>query len=261
MPSAGCARAIAKPVATVDVGKFQVTRKFPTRYDGVTPFPLILALHATNYSPGGMAQMLVLNQPAAESYVIAAPYAGQIGTFESVDTYDVASMLGELLAELCVDQRRIFGVGSGSGGRSVIVLADYAAKKNIPAGVRFNGLGMVGTFYGSRTGPYPTIFIHPLDSPNSAAVAQDRDGTKAVQTFRTRNMCGEESTPVSVPTCVSGGKTVDTGCVDFDTCTAPLRFRHHDDPIGMTTGDPWPCFATAAIYQFFEPYLGATHAP
>jgi hypothetical protein len=66
---------------------------------------------------------------------------------------------------------------------------------------------------------------------------------------------------VSVPGCVSGGKTVNPGCVDFDACTAPLRFCHHDDPIGMTTGDPWPCFATAAIYQFFEPYLGGAPSP
>jgi len=54
---------------------------------------------------------------------------------------------------------------------------------------------------------------------------------------------------------------VNPGCVDFDACAAPLRWCQHDDPIQSTAGDPWPCFASAAIFEFFAPYLGGAPAP
>ena len=170
----------------------------------------------------------------------------------------MVSFLADTLAELCVDQRRIFGAGNGSGGRVLIKLADEIIRLGNPPGLRFRAMGVVGTYYGGGLNPYPTIFIHPLSSLNSAGVAQDEDGTKALQLFLTRNACGATSTPVSVAGCASS-PSVTPGCVDFDACSAPLRWCHHNE--NVTVGDPWPCFATAAIYQFFEPYLGGARAP
>ena len=94
------------------------------------------------------------------------------------------------------------------------------------------------------------IFLHPTDSNNSASVAQDRDGLKALGFLSTANTCGESTRPVDLPGC-SG--VVTPGCVDFDDCTEPLRFCHHD--INYQGGDIWPCFGAQAIYDFFEPYL------
>ena len=260
MPSTGCALAIPKPATLSETSGFEVTRKFPTTYDGVTPMPLIVALHATNYSANNMAAMLLNGQPAAERYVIVAPSAGSpsLMTFEDVPITKVASFLGDTLAELCVDQRRIFGAGNGSGGRVVIKLADQIMRSGSPAGVRFRAMGVVGTYYGGGLNPYPTIFIHPLSSLNSRGVAQDEDGTKALQLLLTRNACGGSSAPVSVAGCASI-PLVNPSCVDFDECSAPLRWCHHNE--NTTVGDPWPCFATAAIYQFFEPYLGGVRGP
>ena len=120
-----------------------------------------------------------------------------------------------------------------------------------PLGVRFSAVGVVGLYSGRYKGvPLPTIFIHPVKSPNSTSIGQDADGTKALQIFRTRNGCGESRTPASVAGCASNA-AVNPGCVDFDGCSAPLRWCQHDDPIGLTTGDPWPCFAGAAILEFF----------
>jgi len=48
---------------------------------------------------------------------------------------------------------------------------------------------------------------------------------------------------------------VNPGCVDFEGCTQPLRFCHHDDLSGQNNGDPWSCVATPAIYQFFSLFL------
>ncbi len=230
MPSTGCALAIPKPATLSETSGFEVTRKFPTTYDGVTPMPLIVALHATNYSANNMAAMLLNGQPAAERYVIVAPSAGSpsLMTFEDVSITKVASFLGDTLAELCVDQRRIFGAGNGSGGRVVIKLADQIIRSGSPAGVRFRAMGVVGTYYGGGLNPYPTIFIHPLSSLNSRGVAQDEDGTKALQLLLTRNACGGSSAPVSVAGCASI-PLVNPGCVDFDECSAPLRWCHHNE--------------------------------
>jgi len=261
MPSAGCALAIPKPATYASTSKFAVVRRFPTSYDGVTPMPLIVALHATGYNASGMASMLLNGQPAAERYVFAAPEAPRsVSTFESVAIFDVVSFFRETLAELCVDQNRIFGIGSGSGARVVIKLADEIIRSINPPGLRFRAAGLVGTFYGAGRNAFPIIFIHPLTSRNSAAVAQDEDGTKALQLLRTRNVCAESSTPVSVAGCADK-PTVNPGCADLDECSAPLRWCHHDDPSANQAGDPWPCFATTAIYQFFEPLLGGATAP
>ena len=99
-----------------------------------------------------------------------------------------------------------------------------------------------------------------MKSPNSTSIGQDADGTKALQIFRTRNGCGESRTPASVAGCASNA-AVNPGCVDFEGCSAPLRWCQHDDPIGLTTGDPWPCFASAAILEFFAPYLRSAPTP
>jgi hypothetical protein len=261
MPSAGCALAISKPATYASTSKFGVARRFPSSYDGVTPMPLIVALHATGYTATNMSSLLLNGQPAAERYVIVAPDAPQsVSTFESVPIADVVSFFRDTLAELCVDQHRLFGIGNGSGGRVVIKLADEIIRSINPSGLRFRAAGAVGTFYGSGRNAFPIIFIHPLSSRNSASVAQDEDGTKALQLLRTRNVCGESSTPVSVAGCANN-PAVNPGCADLDECSAPLRWCHHDDPSANQVGDPWPCFATAAIYQFFEPHLGGAPPP
>ena len=75
LPSAGCATANAHPSERVidsTVG-LEIRRKFPSAYDGVTPMPLIFALHATNYSASGMIAYLVTDQPMADRYVVVAP--------------------------------------------------------------------------------------------------------------------------------------------------------------------------------------------
>ena len=45
-------------------GSGSIRRKFPSAYDGVTPMPLIFALHATDYSASGMTTYLVDLGPA-----------------------------------------------------------------------------------------------------------------------------------------------------------------------------------------------------
>jgi len=234
----------------------EIRRKFPSTYDGVTPMPLIFALHATNYSATGMITYLVKDQPMADSYVVVAPQENLNlipANFETRKAADFSTMLTNALNELCIDQRRVFGVGNGSGGRAIVIWnSTSSAQVGIPA---LRAIGMVGTYIvGPKGAPIPIVFIHPLTSTNSASVG-DADGSKAIKAFRTRNACGESSVPVTATSCTAGGMPVDPGCVDFDGCAQPLRFCHHDDLTGQSGGDPWSCVATPAIYQFFSPFL------
>ena len=254
LPSAGCATANAHPSERVidsTVG-LEIRRKFPSAYDGVTPMPLIFALHATNYSASGMIAYLVKDQPMADRYVVVAPQENlslSPANFESRMAADFSTMLKNVLNELCIDQRRVFGVGNGSGGRAIFKWrSTSSAQVGIPA---LRGIAMVGTYIVGFQVPLPIIFIHPLTSTNSASVG-DADGIKAVNAFRIRNGCGESSVPVSAASCAAGGNP---GCVDFEGCTQPLRFCHHDDLSGQSGGDPWTCMATPAIYQFFSLFL------
>jgi hypothetical protein len=259
LPSPGCALANSAPprYSPGDIAE----RRFPGTYDGVTPVPLIMAFHATNYSARNLLRDLADGQPAAQRFVILAPdarlllTAASMANFESVDTARLSSLLVDTLAELCIDERRIFGVGSGSGGRFLIRLVDLVGRSGTPRGLRFRAAGVVGTYFsGGRQGAYPTIFIHAANSQNSASIAQDADGTKAVQIFRTRNVCGESSTPASasVAGCMAGAAPVSTGCVDFADCSAPLRWCQYGDPAQAVSADHWPCFAGGAILDFFE---------
>jgi hypothetical protein len=259
LPSAGCATANAHPSERAIDSTFglEIWRKFPSAYDGVTPMPLIFALHATNYPASGMTTYLVKDQPMADRYVVVAPQESPNlfpSNFESRKAADFSAMLTNVLNELCIDQRRVFGVGNGSGGRAVIKWSSTSsAQVGIPA---LRGIAMVGTYIvGFQAAPLPLIFIHPLTSSNSAGVAGDADGAKAIKAFRTRNACGESSVSVSAASCSAGGMPVDPGCVDFDGCAQPLRFCHHDDLTGQSGGDPWSCVATPAIYQFFSRFL------
>jgi hypothetical protein len=258
LPSAGCAAANAQPPEhVVDSSvSLEIRRKFPAAYDGVTPMPLIFALHATNYSASGMIAYLVKDQPMAERYVVVAPQENLNlfpANFESRKAADFSTMLTNALNELCIDQRRVFGVGNGSGGRAIIQWnSASSAQVGIPA---LRAIAMVGTYIvGFQAAPLPIIFIHPLTSANSGGVG-DSDGMKALKAFRTRNACGESSVPVAATSCTAGGMAVDPGCVDFDGCTQPLRFCHHDDLTGQSGGDPWSCVASPALYQFFSRFL------
>jgi hypothetical protein len=172
--------------------------------------------------------------------------------FEGTPPAAATDFLDALRATLCVDENRLFGIGNGSGGR--FMLNWLATRDRASAAPRLRAAAMVGTYSRQTLGsPLPLIFLHSLESANSRAVAGDVDGTRALATLKTFAQCGDSTTPVSVEGCQSQGMTVIPGCVDYAGCAEPFRFCHHDSPDQV--GDPWPCFGTRAILQFFEPFL------
>jgi len=259
VPSPGCALANATVTSTaefVDTGLLAYLTA-PPGYDGVTPVPMILMLHATNQQVD--YRNLTSDPAITEHYFLAAPRAlARFGdNFESVSMPagsqpDVlTNFLNEVLAKYCVDERRLFAVGNGSGARAVM---RWAAKRDkVSATPRFQAVALVGTYDAPLTRqPIPLLFLHPLFSSNSRGLASDADGMKAFEILARINACGETTTPRTMAGCEARGMTVNPGCSDVQGCAAPLRFCHHDSPDEQ--GDPWPCFGSAAIAEFFEDY-------
>jgi len=219
--------------------------------------PLLLAFHATGASVRDLWNKLIRDQPLAPPFVFVGPQVlSSFASLEGTRPYDFSVFVDGLLKELCVDERRIFGAGNGSGGRFLIGWISTTANPvfNVnPTVPHLRAAAMVGTYIGAaaRGGPLPTIFIHPMFSNLSATSAQDPDGAKAAGFFATRNTCGTSATPATVG--ASAACSLDPGCVDFDSCSMPFRWCQYagTDPIG----DSWPCFASAAILQFFQPHL------
>jgi hypothetical protein len=81
---------------------------------------------------------------------------------------------------------------------------------------------------------------------------RNSDGSDVVKEFVTANGCMMSSKPyTTVPACMSSGKAVNNGCIQYEGCKMPTVWCSHDDPQYSNTSHGWPCFATKAMYDFF----------
>jgi hypothetical protein len=250
VPSPGCAR--AEPNGPESDGTVRYV--LPANYDGKTPLPLVFFLHATNINNDVTR---LTSDPRSAQYILAGPQAvgaASLGTFEN-GRPDIEPLLTKVLSQVCADQNHIFAGGNGSGGRVVMAWVAQHQKQAAPGALR--AAAMVGTFYGNGAPQLPVLFIHSTQSNNSRAIAQDEDGTKAAKKLATLNGCGETTTPVEAASCGGSQMPIDPGCVDYQDCAQPFRFCHHDDLSNQNAGDPWPCIASSAIFDFFEAQRGA----
>ncbi len=238
--------------STISEGGRPTRLLVPTGYDGVNPGALLLVLHATNQS--GDERYLSADPTISQHYLVAAPEVlDGVGSFESLPGKELDEVMVVVSSKLCYDSKRVFAVGNGSGGRAL--LRWIAGRERAGATLEFRALATIGA-QESRVSisPTPLLFLHPLLSNISRSVVNDEDGTKHFQALVASNACGATTTPVSATSCSAAGVLIQPGCVDVDGCAAPLRFCHHDSPNGVGSGDPWPCFGTAAIAAFFEPF-------
>ncbi|HEX2876458.1 MAG TPA: hypothetical protein VHP33_34630 [Polyangiaceae bacterium] len=245
VPSPGCARAEPNGPQSDRTVRYVL----PAAYDGKTPLPLVFFLHATNIMNDFNR---LTSDPRSAQYVLAGPQAVDamsLGTFES-GRPNIEALLTKVLSQVCADQNHIFVGGNGSGGR--VVMSWVAQHQKLAAPATLRAAAMVGTFYGNSAPLLPVLFVHSTQSNNSRALAQDEDGTKAAKKLATFNGCSESSTPVEAASCSVNQMPIDPGCVDYKDCAQPFRFCHHDDLSNQSSGDPWPCIASSAIFDFFE---------
>jgi hypothetical protein len=217
---------------------------FPTTYDGSTPFPLFVGMHAAG-NPIDQIQMLTNGSGFETGYVRAFPKSAGNEWIYQTDLDKVLDMYDELMATYCIDQSRVFAAGHSSGAQMIVQILTHADAADH---VSFKAVAPVAASnYGAITRAIPVMYIQGANDS-----VRNSDGADVVARFTAANSCDAGSMPYpGVASCMSSGTAVDTGCVAYQGCSVPTVWCSHDDPQYSNTNHGWPCFATKAMYDFF----------
>lgn len=244
-PSKGCELGNATPELYLSHFPAGTTITLPEVYDGSTPVPIVLALHAS-----GMMREMETNFPAEhplrKNFIVVTP-TSQVssGGFEAEKDKDFADLLSALKANLCFDTGRFFAIGHASGGR--------AAARQSTRAYQFRALAIVGAFSGPGLA-MPTLFVHATEDDIGRSLFHDGDGSKAAARFATLNGCSSNTVASSI---ADNKDTAD--CVDYQDCTESLRWCRFEQVQTTSTAEYWPSFANDLIYDHFAPFLAATN--
>jgi poly(3-hydroxybutyrate) depolymerase len=256
-PSAGCNSSAGRPAGGVVTVAQTYYLTFPDGYDGSEPFPVLVGFHGCGGVNRGTnlddTEWIRLTDGRAfeTEYVRAVPLSADSGGCwnYNTDIVRVKQMYDDLLANHCVDKRRVFATGHSSGAQFIvqILTANHTADAQH---LSFKAVAPVAASdYGAITGPIPVMYIQGMMD----AERGNGDGHETVERFRAANGCGSSSMPYSeVDGCQSGATSVDPGCVIYDDCDAPTVWCSHNDPAYSGTMHGVPCFAMTAMHDFFE---------
>jgi poly(3-hydroxybutyrate) depolymerase len=220
---------------------------FPESYDGSTPMPMVLGLHAYG-NPVTQIQSLTNGTRLAEKFVRIFPKSTDSGWDYGKDEPRIDAVLADVFSNYCVDLSRMYLTGHSSGaGMAVQLLCN--------GDTRFAGVAPVAAWKACNgVSAIPTMYIQGF----ADAQRGNGDGKDVVDVFASSNSCSMQTSPFDeVASCTSGfnGKPVDPGCVAYDGCGAPLIWCSHDDE-GYNATDGhyhgWPCFASNAMADFFS---------
>ena len=243
--SAGCGKSGRPSAGRVSVeGEHNYT--FPEDYDGKVPFPLLLGFHAAS-NPIEELENLTRGSAFEQTHVRAFPKSKGSAWDYGTDMGRVLAMYDELLASYCIDTTRVFATGHSSGAQLIVQVLTDAHKADADH-LRLTAVAPVAaSHYGKLGRAVPVMYIQGKHD-----MVRNSDGSDVVQDFATANGCAATSMPyASAPSCMSSGKTVNDGCIQYDGCEAATVWCSHDDPQYGNTSHGWPCFATKAMYDFF----------
>jgi polyhydroxybutyrate depolymerase len=130
MPSPGCQGGSLTPgrtVVSIEAGGNTRTsiQYIPASYDGMTPMPVVLDLHAYSQSGSGAESGSGFRQLAdSENFIYLAPngIGNRWETIEDDDTVFIRALIGDLGDKACVDLRRIYSTGCSNGGGFTFLL-------------------------------------------------------------------------------------------------------------------------------------------
>jgi len=240
-PSPGCGGG----AANVEVPNTIVT--LPEDYDPSIPSPLVFGFHGatrTNVQfqtvdAGIAGSDLERNYIMAYVQSSGSQWDWALGDLPRVDAaYDAITNAH------CVDLDRVFATGHSSGAQFITGLLCDGED-------RFRAVAPVASSErdGCSWGAIPTLLIHGTDDDERP---DDRNGQAELPYYIDANGCGASAAYPSDLSCTRGATAVDPGCVEFEGCAAPLVWCNHNDPHYNETNHGWPCFATRAIFEFFE---------
>jgi len=248
IPSAGCAKAAGRPAG----GKITVAGDhiydFPEKYDGKTPLPALVALHAYN-NPYTQLEGLTNGTKLATEMVRVFPKSAGSGWVYATDASRITQVIDDLLASYCVDTSRLFLTGHSSGAQmDVQLLCAQGGEK------RFKAVAPVAASkVCQKVSPIPVMYIQgQMDAQRGGG-----NGKDVVDFFTLSNGCMNMTTPDSaVMSCKStfDQQQVTPGCITYQGCTTPTVWcSHNDNGYNNTDGHEhgWPCFASSAMADFF----------
>jgi poly(3-hydroxybutyrate) depolymerase len=218
---------------------------FPASYDGTKPVPLLMGFHAAG-NPIDQIEGLTNNSDFAVNYVRAFPKAaGSAWDYNTDLGAKVYKAYDDLMANYCIDTRRVFATGHSSGAQLIVQIMTHSdAAKHM-------GFRAVAPVAASDNGviPAPIAVIYIQGKMDTV---RNTDGHETVARFVNANSCAATTTPYpNVMGCASSGVTVNPGCMSYQSCAAPTVWCSHNDPAYSNTSHGWPCFATKAMYDFF----------
>jgi len=228
---------------------------FPSGYDGLKPFPLLIALHACG-NDNNQWEKMMSDRKATElqdGYVRLMPNTTNDdkcwqNQSDSANTARVLQQVDNVMAKYCIDKNRVFAVGHTSGAQFLVRML---ANKTTLQHLNLKGVAPVAADKASVAGPIPVLYIDgQKDTQRGPTSAKD-----TVDKFRAANMCADTSMPY---TKIMGCKSyqnqaqVDPGCIIYDKCTVPTIWCSHNDPDYGNTEHGVPCFGLPAITDFFK---------
>jgi predicted esterase len=245
-PSAGCGKSGRPAGGTVTVDGDHIYT-FPAGYDGNQPFPLLVGFHAAS-NPIDQILKLTNGSDFEKNYVRAFPKSAGTAWDYNTDMKKVLAMYDDLMASYCIDASRVFATGHSSGAQLIVQILTQTHKSD-GQHMSFKAVAPVAASnYGALAGPMPVMYIQ-----GKADMVRMSSGADTVARFTTANGCMTTSKPyTAAPICMSSGKTVNDGCIEYDGCMVPTIWCSHDDPQYSNTSHGWPCFATKSMYDFFE---------
>lgn len=243
-PSAGCGTNGRPNGGLVTVAGSHIYW-FPESYDGATPMPLIMAYHAAG---NGNEQLrnITKDSALAEHFVMAFPKSQGNGWSLTTDTPSIEARFEELEQDYCIDTSRVFATGHSSGAQLIV-------QQLCRGDERYLAIAPVASsaYCSSWEPPTQALVIHGANDKERAKTNQDADGRKDLAPYLSSNQCSMNSAPYDQAGCSSSGTQVEPGCVQYADCVETTVWCHHNDPQYGTTNHGWPCFANAAIDQFF----------
>ncbi|MGC4090008.1 MAG: hypothetical protein QM756_19390 [Polyangiaceae bacterium] len=245
-PSAGCSKMTPRPSNGV-VTQSDRIYNFPASYDGKTPMPLLLGLHAAG-NPMTQIQSLSNGTRLDTNFVRVFPKSAGSAWVYATDKDKVKAVVDDVLANYCIDTSRLFATGHSSGAQMVVQVLCGGE-------TRFKAVAPVAAskYCSSLTKPIPVMYIQgQMDAQRGGG-----NGIDVVNFFVSTNKCASTTTPKSdVPSCTStfDKMQVTPGCVTYQGCNAPTVWcSHNDNGYNSTDGKQhgWPCFASNAMSDFF----------
>lgn len=249
-PSAGCGKSTGRP-ADVNVSK-EKRYMFPTTYNGTTPFPLLIALHACGNENSQWVNM-TNNTGFATEYVRAFPNttdSGQCWSNYNNNIARIKQQYDEVMNNYCVDKKRVFGIGHSSGAQMLVNILSHSSDANY---LKFRAVAPDAADPYNVAVPTPVLLIaSPQDNQRGSGSAAN-----TIARFRTANGCMSTSTAyTNVMQCNSsdGGAAVNANCLQYDGCSVPTIWCGHNDRSYSGTYHGVPCFGVKAMYDFFATF-------